>query len=118
MLREMCKSKIHGATITGTKLHYSGSVEIDAALLEAANIAPYEKVQIVNLDNGSRIETYAVEGKRDSGVICLLGPAARTAVVGDKVHVLCYALAEEGEVAKWKCAGIVLDDKNRIVKRK
>ncbi|MEW6358219.1 MAG: aspartate 1-decarboxylase [Planctomycetota bacterium] len=118
MLRDMCKSKIHGATVTGTKLHYGGSVQIDRAILDAANILPYEKVQIVNLNTGSRIDTYAVPAPRKSGTFCLLGPAARTAQVGDKVHVLCYALADEDEVAKWKCRVVTLDEKNRIVKRK
>ncbi|NOZ23476.1 MAG: aspartate 1-decarboxylase [Planctomycetes bacterium] len=118
MLREMCKSKIHGATVTGTKLHYSGSVQIDRAVLDAANILPYEKVQIVNLNNGSRIDTYAIPAKRKSGTFCLLGPAARTAQVGDRVHVLCYALAEEDKAANWMCSVVTLDEKNRIAKRK
>jgi len=118
MLREMCKSKIHGATVTDKKLHYGGSVEIDAAVLEEADIYPYEKVQVVNLSNGSRIDTYAVAGRRNSGVFRLLGPAARTAEVGDKVHVLCYALADEGDVLDWECCAVVLDDKNRVTKRK
>lgn len=118
MLREMCKSKIHGATITDTKLHYGGSAEIDRAILDAANILPCEKIQIVNLSNGQRIDTYAVAGRRNSGVFCLLGPAARTAQPGDKVHVLCYGLADEDEARKWKCRVVALDGKNRIAKRK
>ena len=118
MLREMCKSKIHGATVTDTKLHYGGSVEIDRAVLEAADILPYEKVQIVNLNNGSRIDTYAVPGRRGSGTFCLLGPAARTAQIGDMVHVLCYGLAKEDEAADWTCSVVTLDEKNRIAKRK
>ena len=118
MLREMCKSKIHGATITDTKLHYSGSIEIDAAVLDAANILPYEKVQIVNLNNGARIDTYAIPAKRNSGKVCLLGPAARTAEPDDKVHVLCFALAQEEEARKWKCRVVILGEKNRIAKQK
>ena len=118
MLREMCKSKIHGATITDTKLHYGGSIEIDSAILEASNILPYEKVQIVNLSNGSRIETYAVEAERNSGTICLLGPAARTAQAGDKAHILCFALADEEDIRDWKCSVVALDDENRIEQRK
>jgi len=116
MLREMCKSKIHGATITKTILHYSGSIRIDAALMEAADIVPYERVQIVNLNNGARLETYVVAARRGSGEITLLGPAARTAEVGDRVHILSYCLVEDDEARKWKCRVVKVDEKNRIVK--
>ena len=116
MLRIMCKSKIHGATITKTMLHYEGSVKIDPVLLAAADIAPYERVQIVNLNNGARLETYAVAARRNSGMICLMGPAARLGEVGDKVHILGYALAEPDECRRWKMKSVKVDANNRPVK--
>jgi len=116
MLRVMCKSKIHGATITKTMLHYGGSVKIDSTLLEAADILPYERVQIVNLNNGARLETYVVAAPRRSGTICLMGPAARLGEVGDKVHILGYGLADEDECRRWKMRSVKVDEENRPVR--
>jgi aspartate 1-decarboxylase len=89
--REMCKSKIHGATVTQAELYYEGSITIDESLLEIADILPFEKVQVVNLNNGARFETYAIPGERNSGVICLNGPAARLGAVGDQIIIISYA---------------------------
>ena len=88
---EVLKSKIHRASITEAELHYVGSIAIDEDLMDAANIIEGEKVQIVNVNNGERIETYVIKGARGSGTICLNGPAARRAQVGDVVIIISYA---------------------------
>lgn len=115
MLRIMCVSKIHGATVTQTELAYEGSITIPADLMEAAGMLPGERVQIVNLSNGSRMETYIIEGTAGSGNICLNGPAARLAYVGDVVHILCYALMSEEEARAHTLNVIHVDEHNRIV---
>lgn len=117
MLREMFKSKIHMATVTHAELYYEGSITVDQTLLEIAEILPGEKVQVVNLNNGSRFETYTIVGEKDSGVIGLNGPAARLGNVGDKIIILTYAHMSEEE-AKYNKPNIVLvDEKNRFVKK-
>ena len=88
---EVLKSKIHRAVITEANLNYVGSLTLDEDLMEAANVIEYEKVQIVNVNNGTRIETYLIKGKRGSGVCCLNGPAARQGAVGDIVIIISYA---------------------------
>src|SRR5919109_939993 len=98
MLRTMCKGKIHRATVTQADLNYVGSITIDQDLLDAANIYPYEKVQVVNINNGSRLETYTIAGERGSGVICLNGAAARLNSEGDLVIIISYALYDEEEI--------------------
>jgi aspartate 1-decarboxylase len=115
MLRIMCVSKIHGATVTQTELAYEGSITIPADLLEAAGMLPGERVQIVNLSNGSRMETYIIEGTAGAGNICLNGPAARLAYVGDVVHILCYALMSEEEARAHTLKVIHVDERNRII---
>lgn len=97
MLRTMLRSKLHGATVTATELYYGGSITLPADLMRAADILDGECVQVVNLNNGSRIETYVIEGEAGSGVVCLNGPAARTAAVGDTIHVLCYCQVEDAQ---------------------
>ena len=97
MLRHMAKSKIHGATVTQTELQYEGSITLAPELMQQADILPGERVQIVNLSNGARLETYTIAGESGSGTVCLNGPAARLAVVGDKLHVISYAFYEEAE---------------------
>lgn len=92
MFRMMMKSKIHKATVTEANLQYVGSITIDTALMEAADILPNEKVQVVNNNNGARLETYVIPGERDSGVICLNGAAARHVQVGDQVIIISYAM--------------------------
>lgn len=114
MNRDMYKSKIHRATVTQSELYYEGSVTIDKKLLDAANILPYEKVQIVNLNNGSRLETYTLEGETDSGVICLNGPAARLGQVGDEIIIISYAKMSDEEAKNFKPVTVHVDKKNKI----
>ncbi|MFH1406392.1 MAG: aspartate 1-decarboxylase [Candidatus Omnitrophota bacterium] len=117
MLRVCYKSKIHGATVTEANLKYTGSITIDPKLLAAANILPHERVQIVNLNNGTRVETYVIPGKPGSGVICMNGAAARWASAGDTVIIISYCLLDDKEVKKYKPKAVFVDAKNRI-KRK
>lgn len=114
MLRHMAKSKLHGATVTQTELHYEGSITIDADLMDVADLVPFERVQVVNMSNGSRLETYVIEGERGCGTICLNGPAARYAVVGDKVHVISYAFYDDAEARKLDMKSIKLTADNRV----
>ncbi len=116
MFRELCKSKIQPATVTETNLHYQGSITIDSVLMEAADVVEYEKVQVLNLNNGQRIETYVIEGENGSGVICLNGAAARHACPGDKVIIISYCLVEEGKVRNWKPRIVLVDDLNKPLK--
>ncbi len=113
MILYMCKSKIHQATVTEADLHYEGSVTIDSTLMKAARILPYERIQILNLNNGNRIETYVIEGKPDTGVVCLNGPTARTAHVGDVVILITYALMEEKEAKSYKPTIVYVNERNR-----
>jgi aspartate 1-decarboxylase len=112
--REMCKSKIHGATVTQAELYYEGSITIDESLLEIADIHPFEKVQVVNLNNGARFETYAIPGERNSGVICLNGPAARLGAVGDQIIIISYAQYPEELAQNHKPKVLILDKDNKI----
>jgi aspartate 1-decarboxylase len=112
--REMCKSKIHGATVTQAELYYEGSITIDESLLEIADILPFEKVQVVNLNNGARFETYAIPGERNSGVICLNGPAARLGAVGDQIIIISYAQYLEELAQNHKPKVLILDKDNKI----
>lgn len=116
MLISFCKSKIANGQITMAQLYYEGSITVDEDLLKAVDIIPGEKVEVLNLANGSRIETYAIAGKAGSGEICLNGPAARAGFVGDKIIILSYALAEPGEAKRLKMKTIYLDEKNRVRK--
>lgn len=109
------KAKIHCATVTEANLQYMGSVTIDEALLEAAGMYPNEKVQIVNNNNGSRLETYIIKGPRDSGVICLNGAAARLVQPGDKVIIIAYAMMSEAEFHSFSPAVVMVDGNNRLV---
>ena len=114
----MCKSKIHRATVTDANLKYMGSITIDKKLLQAADIYTGERVQVVNLNNGSRVETYVMEGKAGSGVVCMNGPAARWAQPGDVVIIISYCLLDSKESKQNKQKIIFVDDKNRISKKK
>jgi len=114
MLRTMCKSKIRGATITDTKLHYEGSIGIDREIIDAADILPWEKVQVVNLNNGARLETYVIEEKAGSGSICLKGPAARMGQVGDELIILTYVWVDEKEARLLQPKVVNLNSQNRI----
>jgi len=102
MYIEVCKSKIHKVTITEANLQYVGSITIDEDLMEAANIIENEKVQVVNINNGERLETYVIKGKRGSGIVCMNGPAARKAAVGDVVIIISYATMEFEEAKSFK----------------
>src|SRR5690554_4735372 len=114
MQRLMCKSKIHRATVTDADLNYEGSITIDEELMEAADLLPYEKVQIVNNNNGARFETYIIKGKRASGTICLNGAAARLVQPGDIVIIISYATMDETEVKTFKPRVVSVDAANRI----
>jgi len=114
MLRTILKSKIHRATVTEANLYYEGSITIDADLLKAADVVEFEKVEVLNLNNGHRIETYAINGKPGSGVICLNGPAARGSCPGDNVIIVSYVLADDKESKSIKPKIIKVDERNRI----
>jgi len=118
MLRTIYKSKIQGAVVTEANLEYVGSVTIDEDLMAAADIIPNERVQIVNLNNGSRIETYVIPGKSGAGTICMNGGTARWAVVGDRVLIISYAMMETKDAAAFKPKVIFVSQKNKIVSRK
>ena len=114
MFLTMFKSKIHRATVTEANLNYMGSITVDRTLLEAANILPHEKVQIVNNNNGSRFETYTIAGPRDSGVICLNGAAARMVQPGDTVIIIAYAMLDAEEAKSFHPTVVFLDENNHI----
>jgi len=111
---EVLKSKIHRARITEAELHYVGSVAIDEDLMDAANLIEGEKVQIVNINNGERLETYVIKGERGSGTICLNGPAARKAQVGDIVIIISYASMEFEEAKRFKPTIIFPTPENKL----
>ena len=113
----MCKSKIHRVTVTDANLNYEGSLTIDEKLIKKANLLPYEKVQVVNLNNGERFETYVLVGKADSGIICLNGPAARLGLVGDLLIVISYCHLDFEEAKEYKPEIIYVDEKNKIIKK-
>ena len=112
----MCKSKIHRATVTEANLRYQGSITIDRTLMAAADLVQGEKVQVVNLHNGTRIETYCLAGKVKSGTICMNGAAARWAQVGDEVIIIAYALMDDREIRVHKPHIVFVDKKNRVTK--
>ena len=115
MLRIYMKSKLHRLTLTGTELNYEGSIELDSALIEAADMAPWEKVQVLNLSNGARFETYIIPAPSDSGIVRLNGPAARLGTPGDLVIVVSYALMDKREAADYRPIVVYVDSKNRAV---
>ncbi|MCD4713364.1 MAG: aspartate 1-decarboxylase [Clostridiales bacterium] len=115
MLLHMYKSKIHRATVTEANLNYVGSITIDQDLLDAAGILPGEKVQIVNNNNGARLETYTISGERGSGVICLNGAAARLVQPGDVVIIIAYCILDREEAKTFEPDVVFLDSNNKIV---
>lgn len=115
MLYTMMKSKIHRATVTEANLNYMGSITIDKSLLEAARILPGEKVQVVNNNNGERLETYVISGEANSGVICLNGAAARLVQPGDLVIIISYALVTDEEAKRLEPSIVMVDGGNRII---
>jgi len=116
MQREMLKSKIHRVTVTQAELYYEGSITVDKDLLQAADILPYEKVQVLNFNNGSRLDTYAIEGEAGSGTICLNGPAARFSSVGDEIIIVSYFHLQDEEARKYKPKIVLVDKKNKITR--
>lgn len=117
MLVTICKSKIHRAIVTETDLNYEGSITIDKKLMDAADILPNEKVQVLNLNNGSRFETYVLVAEANSGTICLNGPAARLGQVDDLLIIVSYCELEFKEAKEYKPKVIYVDNKNRMVKK-
>ncbi len=114
MLLTFCKSKIAHARITASELYYEGSITIDAAIIAAAGIIPGEKVEIFNVNNGARLETYVIAGKAGSGHFCLNGPAARMGYVGDRIIIVSYALVTPEEARGMKTTTVYLNDDNTI----
>ncbi len=111
---KMLYSKIHRATVTKADLNYVGSITIDKKLMKKAKLRAGQKVEIVNINNGERFATYVIEGKRNSGIICLNGAAARKAEVGDKIIIMAYALFFEKELKNFKPTILLVDKKNKI----
>lgn len=116
MILNMLKSKIHRATVVQAELSYVGSITVDEDLLDAAGIYEYEKVQIVDINNGNRFETYCIAGERGSGMICLNGAAARCVQVGDLIIIMSYCLMEDNEAKNYKPHVVFVDEKNKIEK--
>lgn len=116
MFRTMMKSKIHKAFVTEANLQYVGSITIDIALMEAADLLTNEKVQVVNNNNGARFETYVIPGERNSGVICLNGAAARQVQVGDQVIIISYAVLTDEAARQYTPKVVFVDNKNRETK--
>lgn len=116
MLRRLMKSKIHRATITSADLHYEGSLSVDEDLMDAADLVEFEEIQVVNVNNGSRLSTYVIPGARGSGVIQLNGAAARLGMPGDLVILISYADYSEQEVAHHHPRVVFVDDQNRMVR--
>ena len=114
MKLSMLKGKIHRATVVQAELNYVGSITVDEDLLDAAGILEYEKVSIVDIDNGARFETYTIAGERGSGMICLNGAAARCVQVGDKIILMAYAEMEREEAIDHKPRVVFVDEENRI----
>ncbi len=118
MKKKFLHSKIHRATVTEANLNYTGSISIPEDLMETAGIAEFEFVQVVNINNGIRFETYVIKGERGSKNICLNGAAARLAVLDDRVIIMSYCDLEPSEISGHKPTILVLDEKNNIIEKK
>ena len=116
MLRQMLRVKIHNATVTKTELEYGGSITLDPAMLEKTGLLPNEKVEILNLNNGARFQTFVIKGKKNTGQICLNGPAARLGQPGDRIHILAYVLVNEEELKSFKTYCVYLTGRNKVSK--
>jgi len=114
MMRIMLKSKTYYAKVTDAELYYKGSISIDEAIMEAAGLLAGERVDVLNLNNGSRLQTYVIKGDKDSGTICLNGPAARLGFKGDKIVIISYGLYNEEELKAQKAKYVELDEQNKI----
>ncbi|MFE5870350.1 aspartate 1-decarboxylase [Streptomyces roseifaciens] len=115
MMRTMLKSKIHRATVTGADLNYIGSLTLDPVLMEQADLLPGEQVHIVDVNNGSRLETYVIEGERGSGVVCINGAAARLVAPGDIVIIIAYASVGDAEARELKPRVVFVDGENKAL---
>lgn len=113
-MRTMLKSKIHRARVTGTNIDYEGSIAIDRLLMEAADILPYERVEVLNINNGARFDTYAIPGEAGSGVICLNGAAARLAAKDDLIIILTYCQVPENEASNITPKIVFVDSANKV----
>ena len=118
MLLEFLYSKIHRATVTDANLNYVGSITIDETLLKAANMREWQKVEILDVNNGERFQTYIIKGKPNSGCVCLNGAAARKVQPGDKVIIVTYAQIDETEAKNHKPTVVIVDDNNKIIEQK
>lgn len=118
MLLEFLHSKIHRATVTDANLNYVGSITIDETLLKAAKMREWQKVEILDVNNGERFQTYIIKGKAGSGEICLNGAAARKVQPGDKVIIVTYAQFEENEIEGFEPTVVIVDDNNKIIETK
>ena len=114
MLRTVCRAKIHGATVTEANIRYTGSLTIDAELMKAAELAPYEQIHVVDVTNGARLVTYCVEGPAGSGTICVNGAAARLVSAGDNIIIIAYAQVTPQELDALAPRVVMLDERNRI----
>lgn len=114
MMRIMLKSKVHYATITDLHLYYKGSISIDEDILRAANLKVGERVDVLNLNNGNRLQTYVIKGEKASGKVCLNGPAARCGIKGDKLIIIAYGFYKEEELEQLKANYVELDEANKI----
>ena len=117
MIRNILKSKIHRATVTDADLNYDGSITVDTALMEAANVLPHELVHVWNVNNGERFETYVIPGPRNSGTICVNGSAARRVHRGDLLIIASFTWLEEEAAQRHEPAVVLVDEQNRIRKR-
>ena len=115
MLQEFISSKIHRATVTDANLNYVGSITIDEALMNAAKIKEWQKVDILDINNGERFHTYVIKGQANSGCICLNGAAARKVQKGDKVIIITYGLYNPEELSNYKPTIVIVDDNNKII---
>ncbi len=115
MLITMCKSKIHRATVTGANLNYEGSITIDRKLMDAANLLPFERVQVLNINTGARAETYVIEGAAESGTICCNGALARLVQIGDLLIIVAYGLVDETEAKNFIPRVVYVNKQNRIL---
>jgi aspartate 1-decarboxylase len=113
-LRTVLAGKIHRAVVTAADVHYNGSISIDRDLMDAAGILPHERVQVVDVDNGARLETYVLEATAGSGTLQLNGAAARLVKVGDRVIVMSYVLVTDAEARGWRPTVVLVDDRNRV----
>ena len=114
MLRTLCKSKIHRATVTEANINYSGSITLDGELMKAAGLVPYEQVHVVDVDNGARLVTYCIEGAPGSGTVCINGAAARLVATGHKIIIIAYAQVAQHELEAFAPKIVLVDERNRI----